>query len=148
MDGTVKSVFKETHNIGFSGFLECFNSSASDPFNDPSTTDIHDDLFDKSLEGSSWDQEVDSLLVLADFPESSSSWSELVWLAMFGGRGHDWFIRGLGGLMDCLGLDLDSGGFTSSGLSGFGIVVVGGLRGFRIRAKAGGSRGILGGGVF
>jgi hypothetical protein len=145
MDGTVESVFKESHNVGFSGFLKSFNGGLGDPFNDPSTTDIHDDLFDKSLEGSSWDQEVNGLLILADFPQSSGSWSELVWLAVLGGRRHDWLsglwgFGRLGGLSDILGFVL------RSGLSGFGIVVVvGGLRGFRIRAKAGGSSSILGG---
>jgi hypothetical protein len=110
VDGAEVSVLEKTNQVGLDGLLEGKNGGALES---DVSLNIASDVLDQSLERKLSDQEVGGSLVLSDFSDSNSSWSESVWLLNTSHSSGGWGL-GLGG-GDLLSWLLDSVASLSSG---------------------------------
>ncbi|KAI4296829.1 hypothetical protein L6164_036752 [Bauhinia variegata] len=108
MNSAKVGVLKETHQIGFRGFLESGDGGTLEA---EIGLEVLSNLTNKALEGKLSDQKLGTLLVLSDLTESHCSWPETVRLLhTTGGRSR--FPSSLGGQL--LSWSFPSGGFASS----------------------------------
>ena len=113
MDGAQVGVFKETDQVGFSGFLE---SQDSRRLESQVSLVVMSDFSDESLERKLSDEEISGLLVLSDFSKSDGTGSVSMGLLDTTSSGSA-LSGSLGGelLSGSLGTGRFSGSLLSSG---------------------------------
>ena len=77
VDGAQVGIFKKTHQVGFTCFLQRRHSWALES---QISFEVLSDFTNQTLEGQLSDQKFSALLVTSDFTQSNSSWSVSVWL--------------------------------------------------------------------
>ena len=108
MDSTQVGVFKETHKICLSSLLKCQHSVALET---QVSLEVLRNFTNKPLEWELPDQELSTLLILADLTKSNSSRAVSVWLL---DTSSGWGRLTSSLSSELLPRSLPSGGFTSS----------------------------------